>query len=248
MTWKTNWVLCHLFEFREFFCSGLFHLHNIWHLPIFQPIGDCLVSVLTSSGCHTWHSCCCINFIRFFPSVLLWWPDQYIFSTFCFVVAAPTVCVDPLGARESIGILDAHFVVSRLSEPYFRSSKACRTRVWPLWTHVFNFLICCDNPVPVWYLPWHNMMSWSLVPGTPLGLQTLALSYFGFKSSVLGGQSKRVWPEYSLFGHMSLNSRPVVTIQDRCDTSCDTIWCYDVGSLAGHPWGSRRGSKRPIPL
>ena len=36
----------HFQVISNLFCSGLFHLHNIWHLPIFQPIGDCLVLFL----------------------------------------------------------------------------------------------------------------------------------------------------------------------------------------------------------
>ena len=51
------------------------------------------------------------------------------------------------------------FFIFRLPELRFRSSKACRTQIWSLWTSFFNFVICCDDQVPVWHLRRRNMMS-----------------------------------------------------------------------------------------
>ena len=99
--------------------------------------------------------------------------------------------------------------------------------------------------VKVWYcLSCHLVLPLTLwVSGTPLGPQTLTLSYFGFLSFVLG-HPKHVGPGYGLSGHMSSISRPVtiasfsrpvVKIKFRCDTSHDILtmmsWFWVFGPI-----------------
>ena len=41
--YRTNMRRLLIFQpFGNCLCSGIFHLHNIWHFPMFQPIGNCL--------------------------------------------------------------------------------------------------------------------------------------------------------------------------------------------------------------
>ena len=67
---------------------------------------------------------------------------------------------NPLGTQDSFGTPFACSVIPRLPKLRFRSSKDYRTWIWSLWTYLFNVVTYCDNPVPLWRLPWRNMMSW----------------------------------------------------------------------------------------
>ena len=60
----------------------------------------------------------------------------------------------------AVGAPNTQFFISRLSGLCFRSSKACKTWIWSLWTSMFNLVTCCDNPVQVWHILWRNTVSW----------------------------------------------------------------------------------------
>ena len=122
------------------------------------------------------------------------------------------------------------FFISRLPELRFRSSKACTTRIWPLWTYFSNFVTCCDNPVPVWHLPWRNMMSWFWTYGAVTAPKSQTL-YLDFPRSLII-IPRHAGPKYILCGSINSMSWPLVTIQYRCDTSPDVIWCHDFGPTA----------------
>ena len=55
-----------------------------------------------------------------------------------------------------------NFFIPWLLELRFRSSQAYMTY---LCEPLYSLLTYCDNPAPVWHLPWHNMMPWFLTYG-----------------------------------------------------------------------------------
>ena len=115
---------------------------------------------------------------------------------FAVTILAFLVFFNPLGTRGAVGAPNTQFVISQLPGLRCGSSKACRTWLWPLWTSIFSFVTFCDNLVPVWHLPWHNMISWFWVPRAPLGRQTLDLSCLGCLGSV-SDHLKQVDPGYA---------------------------------------------------
>ena len=137
--------------------------------------------------------CCCslraISWIVISPKA--WLPESLSFNGM----------IDPFLRGYCIGTVLTQKRISRLPAVRFARSKACNTSQNVFLTHSDSFSMSQDNSVPVWHLPWHDMMSWLWVPRTPLGLQTLALSYLDFLSSILGNP-KHVGPWYGLFGHI----------------------------------------------
>ena len=122
--------------------------------------------------------------------------------------------INPLGTRGAVGAPNTQFIISRLPGLRFRSSKACRTWLWPLWTPIFSFVTFTDNPAPAWQLLSHNMMSWVWVPGALLGRQTLDLSCLGFLGSV-SDHPKQVGPGYAFLS---------IYLQ-----FCDLLWKFTTG-------------------
>ena len=66
------------------------------------------------------------------------------------------------------------------------------------------------------------------LPGAPFSRPQINCSYLGFPTSVLG-HPKHIGPGYDLCGPLYLILWPILTIQYRCDTSRDVIWCHDFG-------------------
>ena len=69
------------------------------------------------------------------------------------------------------------------------------------------------------------------LPGAPFSGSQINFSYLGFSSSV-SGHLKLIGPGYGLFGPLYSILWPIVTIQYRCDTSRDVLWCHDFGPTA----------------
>ena len=68
-------------------------------------------------------------------------------------------------------------------------------------------------------------------PTAPLRRQNLKTLYLDFPRSLII-VPKHSGPRYTLYGSINSISRPPVTIQCRCYTWRDVIWCHDFGSTA----------------